>query len=52
MGDEAYEKEYLARKKRLREMHKKLKQSRELQEIYHKIMGISEGSDSNDEELI
>ena len=39
MGDIEYEKEYNSRKKKLREMHIKLKNSREIQEIYHKIMG-------------
>ncbi len=43
MGDPEYEKEYLEKKKRLREMHKRLKNSREIQEIYHKLMGYEEG---------
>jgi hypothetical protein len=54
MGDGAYEKEYLERKKKLRLMHKKLKNSKEIQEIYHNIMGSTEGVDdtnSNDDDL-
>lgn len=43
MGDPEYEKEYLERKKRLREIHRKLKDSKEIQEIYHKLMGCEEG---------
>jgi len=45
MGDIEYEKEYLERKKRLRELHSRLKDTKEIQEIYHKIMG------SNQDEL-
>lgn len=47
MADTDYEKEYLSRKKKLREFHKKLPQSRKNQEIYHKIMGSSENTDDN-----
>jgi len=43
MGDADYEKEYLERKKRLKAMHKSLKNSRRVQEIYHKIMGSQDG---------
>ena len=39
MGDPEYEKEYLERKKRLRKLHSRLKDTKEVQEIYHKIMG-------------
>lgn len=50
MADKNYEKEYLERKKRLREMHKKLKNSKEIQEVYHKIMKDSESTDDDFEE--
>ena len=49
MGDFDYENEYLARKKKLRKLHTSLKNSREIQEIYHKIMGSPESGDSTDE---
>lgn len=49
MGDKAYEEEYLERKRRLREMHKKLKNSKEVQEVYHKIM---KDSDSGDDDFV
>ncbi len=49
MGDPEYEKLYLERKKRLRSMHNKLKNSREIQEIYHKLMGSEENESSIDE---
>ncbi len=39
MGDIEYEKEYMERKKRLRKLHKRLKDTKHTQEIYHKIMG-------------
>ena len=42
MGDSDYEKLYLKRKQELRKMHKKLKNSRDIQEIYHKLMGSDE----------
>lgn len=45
MGDIDYENEYLARKKKLRKLHSSLKNSREIQEIYHKIMGSPESGD-------
>ncbi len=53
MGDVEYEKEYAQRKKKLRHLHQKLKDTKHIQEIYHKIMGSSEveggdGSDSDD----
>jgi len=41
-----YEIEYLARKKRLRKLHSKLKDTKEVQEIYHRIMG------SNQDEIL
>ncbi len=49
MGDSEYEKEYLERKKKLRGLHKKLKDTKEVQEIYHKIMGSAESSTDSDE---
>ena len=49
MVDSSYQKEYLERKKRLRELHKHLKDTKEVQEIYHKIMGSSEDSDKKDD---
>ena len=45
MGDTDYEKEYLEKKKRLRKLHTRLKDTKEIQEIYHKIMGSAEISD-------
>lgn len=49
MGDSDYEKSYLERKKKLRQLHKKLKDTKEIQEIYHKIMGSGvENPDSAD----
>ena len=47
MGDADYENEYLERKKKLRNLHKKLKDTKDVQEIYHKIMGSSEGADQS-----
>lgn len=49
MGDPDYEKEYIARKKKLRSLHKNLLNSRHTQEIYHKIMGSTEEEASDDE---
>ena len=49
MGDADYENEYLDRKKRLRELHKKLKDTKDVQEIYHKIMGSAETGDASEE---
>ncbi len=49
MGDSEYEKEYLERKKRLRTLHKKLKDTKDVQEIYHKIMGSVENIDEDPE---
>jgi hypothetical protein len=48
MGDADYEKNYLERKKRLRVLHQKLKDTKDVQEIYHKIMGsgVEDGEDS------
>lgn len=57
MGDADYEKEYLQRKKKLRDLHTRLKDTKHVQEIYHKIMGSNESSDatesndSSDEDL-
>ena len=58
MGDPEYEKEYISRKKKLRELHGKLKDTKHIQEIYHKIMGSNEtapeaeeGAEALDEEL-
>lgn len=50
MGDADYEKEYLARKKKLKNLHNKLSdsKSKHIQEIYHKIMGSTEGQESED----
>ncbi len=45
MAENDYEKEYMERKKRLRVLHTKLKDTKEIQEIYHKIMGSSEGNE-------
>lgn len=52
MGDVEYEKEYNSRKKRLRDMHVKLKNSKEIQEIYHKIMGSAEGEPSGGSDIL
>ncbi len=46
MGDAEYEKEYAERKKRLRKLHSRLKETKDIQEIYHKIMGSVENEDS------
>jgi len=47
MGDADVEKDYLARKKKLKELHAKLSnpQSKKNQEIYHRIMGSAEADD-------
>ncbi|NQZ84454.1 MAG: hypothetical protein HRU03_01930 [Nanoarchaeales archaeon] len=49
MGDPDVEKEYMARKKRLKELHAKLSnpQAKKNQEIYHRIMGSAEADDSD-----
>lgn len=47
MGDLDYEKEYLERKKRLRGLHGKLRDTKDIQEIYHKIMGSAEAHDQS-----
>ena len=39
MVEKDYEKKYLEKKKKLKEFHKNLKNSKEIQELYHKIMG-------------
>lgn len=49
MKENDYESEYIARKKKLRKLHSSLKNSREIQEIYHKIMGSPESGESQDE---
>ena len=46
MGDIDYDKEYLERKKKLKNLHKGLKDSKHIQEIYHKIMGSGEEGDT------
>ncbi len=50
MGDTDYENDYLARKKKLRSLHKRLKETKDVQEIYHKIMGSSEGNQASTED--
>jgi hypothetical protein len=51
MGDADYEKEYLARKRKLKGLHTKLSdsKSKHIQEIYHKIMGSTEGHEASDD---
>lgn len=49
MADAEFEAEYNARKKKLKKLHENLKNSRETQEIYHRIMGSSESGESNEE---
>lgn len=49
MADADYEKEYMEKKKRLRQLHSKLKDTKHIQEIYHKIMGSSELSEATEE---
>lgn len=44
-SDTDYHNSYLNKKKKLRELHKRLRETKEVQEIYHKIMGSSEDSD-------
>ena len=48
MGDTEYENDYLSKKKKLRSLHQKLRETKEVQEIYHKIMGSTEDSDKKD----
>lgn len=48
MGDAEYEKEYMMRKQKLRHLHTKLKDTKHIQEIYHKIMGSNEGEGEAD----
>ena len=52
MGDIDYEKEYLDRKKKLRKLHQSLKDTKHIQEIYHKIMGSSEGEKGADSDSL
>lgn len=51
MGDADYEKEYRKRKEKLRSIHKRLKETKENQEIYHKIMGSIEGTTEESDEV-
>ena len=51
MGDSEYEKLYLKRKQELRAMHKRLKNSRDIQEIYHKLMGSDENDPDSDQDF-
>jgi hypothetical protein len=39
MGDKNYEKLYLKRKNRIRKIHKRLIETKENQETYHKLLG-------------
>lgn len=48
MTDADYHEDYISKKKRLRELHKRLRETKEVQEIYHKIMGSSEDSDKKE----
>lgn len=50
MVDVEYEKEYLSRKRKLREFHSKLPQSRKNQEIYHKIMGSADAGEEQSDD--
>lgn len=50
MGDQDYETEYLKRKQKLRSLHGKLKDTKHIQEIYHKIMGSAEGDEIDTQE--
>lgn len=52
MGDPEYEKEYLKRKKKLRMLHDRLKDTKENQEIYHRIMGSQEGNSDPEEDVV
>lgn len=49
MGDPDVEKDYFARKKKLKDLHEKLSnpQAKKNQEIYHRIMGSAEGDDAD-----
>jgi hypothetical protein len=51
MGDSEYESEYLSRKERLRKLHQNLKRTKEVQEIYHKIMGSDQDQRDEFDEL-
>ena len=48
MGDADYERDYLERKKRLKQLHSKLSspKAKHIQEIYHKIMGSADSESS------
>ncbi len=46
--DDSDYKAYLERKKMLRKVHAKLKDTKEVQEIYHKLMGSQVGDDPSD----
>ena len=50
MADMDYESEYKARKKKLKQLHQKLKDTKDVQEIYHKIMGSSESEEAKEVE--
>ena len=50
MGDTDYEKEYLKRKKALKQFHSNLPKQKKNQEIYHKIMGSAEGDAADNSE--
>ena len=43
-----YEKEYRSRKKKLKNLHQRLKETKDVQEIYHRIMGSSESEESKE----
>ncbi len=40
--------EYMQRKKKLRQLHQRLKETKDVQETYHKIMGSAEATDEVD----
>ena len=50
MGDADYERDYLERKKRLKQLHSKLSspKAKHIQEIYHKIMGSADSESSGE----
>ena len=57
MGDADYERDYLERKKKLKELHSKLSspKAKHIQEIYHKIMGSTDSEnvgESGSEEVV
>ncbi|MCA9486024.1 hypothetical protein H6501_02780 [Candidatus Woesearchaeota archaeon] len=49
MADAEYEKEYMEKKRKLRSLHQNLKDTKNIQEIYHKIMGSTENSEEKEE---